>query len=80
MVSSAYHITKENRNATQSVAFMKMLIISGYFQHCEILVMDNARIHTTGEAECVAYYMWNIIIDGRSLHVKIMYLPNTALQ
>ena len=37
--------------------------------------MDNARIHTAGEAECVEYYLWNTVIDGRPLHVKIVFLP-----
>jgi hypothetical protein len=47
----AYHITKGNGNATHFVGFIKMLIVSGYFEHYDILVMDNARIHTAGEAE-----------------------------
>ena len=75
MSSIAYHITKENGNATQFVAFMKMLITLGYFLHNEILVMDNAHIHTTGEAACVEYYLWNTPINGLPLHVKIVYLP-----
>jgi hypothetical protein len=75
MVSIAYHITKEKGTATQFVAFIKMLIVTGYFEHQEILVMDNARIHTAGEAECVEYYLWNTVIDGRPLHVKIVFLP-----
>ena len=69
MVSIAYHITKENGTATQFVAFIKMLIVTGYFEHNQILVMDNARIHTAGEAECVEYFLWNTIIDGVPLHV-----------
>ena len=73
--SIAYHITKENGTATQFVAFIKMLIITGYFFHNEILVMDNARIHTAGEAQCVEYYLWNTPINGIPLHVKIVYLP-----
>jgi hypothetical protein len=75
LASIAYHITKERGNACQFVAFIKMLIISSYFEHQEIFVMDNAHIHTTGDAECVAYYLWNTIIDGRLLHIKIVYIP-----
>jgi hypothetical protein len=74
-VSISYHISKANGNATQFVAFIKMLIISNYFEHQEILVMDNARIHTAGEAECVEYFLWNTIVDGRPLHVKVVFLP-----
>jgi hypothetical protein len=73
--SMDYHITKENGNATNFVAFIKQLIIGGFFEHHEILVMDNARIHTAGEADCVEYHLWNTPIDGRPLHVKVVYLP-----
>jgi hypothetical protein len=73
--SMAYHITKENVNATQFVTFIKMLIISGCFEHYGILFMDNARIHTAGKAKCVEYYLWNMLCDGVPLHAKIVYLP-----
>ena len=66
---------RENGNANNFVAFIKMLIISGYFEHYDILVMDNARIHTAGEAGCVEYYLWNTLCDAIPLHVKIVYLP-----
>jgi hypothetical protein len=56
-VSIAYHFTKHNGKATQFVAFIKMLIITGYLEHFESLVMDNARIHTAGKAECMAYHL-----------------------
>jgi transposase len=52
-----------------------MLIVSDWFEHNRILVMDNAQIHTAGKAECVEYYLWHTIIEGRPLHVKIVYLP-----
>jgi hypothetical protein len=57
------------------VAFIKMLIVSNWFEYNKILVMDNAWIHMAGEADCVEYYLWNTMIDGRSLHAKIVYLP-----
>jgi hypothetical protein len=37
--SIAYQITKDNGNATQFVAFIKMLIVSNWFEHNGILVM-----------------------------------------
>jgi transposase len=68
--SIVYHITKENSNATQFVAFIKMLIINN-----EILVMDNAWIHTAGEAECVKFFYATPLYLDYPLHVKIVYLP-----
>jgi transposase len=52
-----------------------MLIVSNWFEHNKSLVMDNARMHMANEAECVEYYLWNMIIDGRPLHAKSVYLP-----
>jgi hypothetical protein len=78
VVSIAYHITKEKGTTTQFVAFINMLIFTGYFEHQEILVMDNARIHMAGEAKCVEYYLWNTGIDVRPLHVKIVFCPSGA--
>jgi hypothetical protein len=40
--SMAYHITKENGIATQFVGFIKMLLVGNWFEHTNILVMDNA--------------------------------------
>jgi hypothetical protein len=51
-----------------------MLIVNNWFEHNNILVMDNAEIHMASEAECVEYYLWNMVIDGRPLQVKIGYL------
>jgi hypothetical protein len=73
--SIAYHITKDNGNGTQFVAFIKMLIVSNWFKHNGVLVMDNAHIHMACKAECVEYYLWNTITDSRPLHVKIVHLP-----
>jgi hypothetical protein len=41
-----YRIDKENGSAATFVIFITALIISGFFKHEEILVMDNVRIHT----------------------------------
>jgi hypothetical protein len=37
--------------------------------------MDNARIHTVGEASCIETLLWDKIIDGRPLNVLVVYLP-----
>jgi hypothetical protein len=44
----AYRIDKENGTVETFVRFITALIISGFFLHEEILVMDNSRIHTGG--------------------------------
>ncbi len=73
-----YRIDKENGSAAKFVLFMTALIISGFFKHEEILVMDNARIHTGGEASGVKTLLWETPIDGRPLHVLVVYLPTRS--
>jgi hypothetical protein len=73
-----YRIDQENGSAATFVTFITALIISGFFKHEEILVMDNARIHTGGEAEGIESLLWDTPIDGRPLHVLIVYLPTRS--
>ncbi len=73
-----YRIDKENGSAATFVLFITALIISGFFKHEEVLVMDNARIHTGGEATGVETLLWETPIDGRPLHVLVVYLPTRS--
>jgi hypothetical protein len=73
-----YRISKENGSAATYLMFIKALIVMCYFKHEEILVMDNARIHTGGEASCIETLLWETPIDGRPLHVLVVYLPTRA--
>ena len=40
--------------------------------------MDNAAIHTGGVAEIVPDILWSTVIDGRPLHVLVLYLPTRS--
>ena len=71
-------ITKDNGNANSFVMFIKMLIVSKWLLHDEILIMDNARIHTAEEAVIVMDLLWDTVIDGRPLRNLIIYLPTRS--
>ncbi len=73
-----YQIDKEKSMASTFVLFIKVLIISCFFKHEEILVMDNARIHIGGEASCVETLLWETPINGMPLHVLVVYLPTQS--
>jgi hypothetical protein len=47
-VEKTVSIDKENGTAETFVRFIAGLIISGFVLHEEVLVMDNAKIHTGG--------------------------------
>jgi hypothetical protein len=67
-------IGRENGNAS-FVAFIEYLIGSRFFLRGEILVMDNAAIHTGAEAEIVEDLLWDVVVNGRPLNVLVVYLP-----
>jgi hypothetical protein len=73
-----YRIDQENGSSSTFLLFITALIVSGFFKHEEILVMDNARIHTGGEASGVEALLWETPIDGRPLHVLVVYLPTRS--
>jgi hypothetical protein len=74
----AYTIGQKNGDANSFLFFIELLISSRYLQHNEILIMDNAAIHTGGAAGIVESLLWNFILDGRPLRVLVVYLPTRS--
>ena len=72
------YITKDNGTSATFLLFIQMLILSGWFQHDEVLVMDNAAIHTSNETSVVEDLLWEAVVDGRPLRNIIIYLPTRA--
>jgi transposase len=73
-----YTIGKENGTAECFVAFCEMMVGSGWLRHNEIIVMDNAAIHTGGESADLEEFFWNTEVDGRPLHILVIYLPTRS--
>ena len=73
-----YHISKSNNTAKQFMSFMRALILDGWFRHLDVLVLDNAAVHTGGEAEFLVDMLWNYEIDGEPLRVLVVYLPTRS--
>jgi hypothetical protein len=73
-----YMIGRENDNAASFLAFIEYLIRTRFFLNGEILVMDNAAIHTGAEAEIVEDLLWDMVVDGPPLNVLMVYLPARA--
>jgi hypothetical protein len=73
-----WSIGRENGDSHCFVAFIKHLIQSGWLRHNEVLVMDNAGIHTGGDADIVEDLLWNTIIEGRALNVLTVFLPTRS--
>jgi hypothetical protein len=62
----AYHVGRENGDSVAFYVFICSLITVGYFLHNEVLVMDNATMHTGGAAENIKELLWNTVIGGRA--------------
>jgi transposase len=74
-----YRIDIENGSASTFVLFITALVISGFFNNEEILVMDNARIHTGEEAaEVWRHFFGRLPSMGRPLYVLVIYLPTRS--
>jgi hypothetical protein len=68
-----YRIDKENGLAETFVCFITALMISGLFLYEEVLVRDNARIHTGDETSCIKTLLWDTPSNGRPLNVLVVY-------
>lgn len=71
----AYHIERNNWTAVCFVAFISNMIKKGWLLHNEILIMDNATVHTGKQSSIVKDFLWYTVIDGRPLKILVIYLP-----
>ena len=74
-----YHtIGKNNGTAEAFTDFVNEMIINGFLRHGEVVIIDNAAIHTCGEASIVEQMLWDTVIDGMPLNVLVLYLPTRS--
>jgi transposase len=73
-----YTMGEQNGTAAAFVNFCQMMIQTRWLVHDEVLVMDNAGIHTGRESEDLVDFFWETIVDGRPLHVLVIYLPTRS--
>jgi transposase len=75
-----YTIGKENGTSEAFVGFLTYLIAKQFLLHDEFLIMDNATIHSRGNARVIKDMLWETIINGRPLHILVIYLPTRSLE
>ena len=73
-----YTIGRETNNAFSFMAFVEMMVMSRFLRHGEVLVMDNAPIHTGGAASSVEDFLWNQVVDGQPLRILVLFLPTRS--
>jgi transposase len=55
-----------------------MMVQTRWLVRKEILVLDNAGIHTRRESADLEQFFWETIVDGCPLHVLVIYLPTRS--
>lgn len=73
-----YFMGKDNGDANSFAAYIVLLIKVRWFEHGDILILDNAAIHSGGKAANIESYLWDTVIDGRPLHVLVIFLPTCS--
>ena len=73
-----YSIQRNNGTSESFMQFLTEAIFCGYLVHDEIIIMDNAAIHSKKAAKNVQDFLWNCEVDDRPLHVLIIWLPTRA--
>lgn len=69
----AYTIGKENGNAAAFLlAFIEYLLSISWFERGDVLIMDNASIHTGQEADIVEDLLWE------TMQVLVVFLPTRS--
>ena len=54
-----YHIAQDNGTAAAFTAYVETMISDNWFEPYDVLIMDNAAIHTGGEANILEDFLWN---------------------
>jgi transposase len=73
-----YTLGLENGNSTMFIAFMEFLIGQRWFERGDVLILDNAGIHTGSEATILEDLLWEAEIDGAPLNVLVLFLPTRS--
>jgi hypothetical protein len=73
-----YVIGKENGDLTSFAAYIMQLISSHWFEHGDVLILDNVAVHSGGDAGNVQDYLWDMVVDGRPLNILVIFLPTQS--
>jgi transposase len=67
-----YIISEDNETAASVKTYIQHLLVIGWFERGDVIIMDNAAIHTGAEATIVADLLW------REIQVLVVPLPTSA--
>lgn len=68
-------MSETNNDSNAFMAFLESMVTSGFLNHNDVVIMDNAAVHTSGAANVAQEFLWNQEVDGQALNVLVLYLP-----
>jgi hypothetical protein len=74
-----YSITNATNDSTNFLVFMSKTVGEGYFNRGDVVVMDNAAIHTGGDCHDLEDLLWEFPgHDGLPMQIGVLYLPTRS--
>ena len=77
-IATFHKIGKDNGTAKAFVEFIQDMIVSKFLHHGEALIMDNAAIHTGGEASCAEKPLWETVVNDKPLNILALCPPTCS--
>ena len=69
-----YNIQKNRGTSVSFMEFIVEMIACRFLRHNEVIVMDNAAIHSGGESTILEDILWNTVIDEKLLRIFLLPL------
>ena len=73
-----FTVNDEKNTAKHFMEYVKNMVADGFLIHNEVFILDNAAIHTGKESKDLEKYLWDTIVDGKPLHILVLFLPPRA--
>ena len=73
-----YILGEDNGNAACFTAYITLLITIGWFEHGDVLIMDNSAIHTGQASGIIKDLLWETVVNGRPLNCLVVPLPTRS--
>ena len=71
-----YSMGEGNHDSASYMAFITMAVAIGWLKRGDIIVVDNAVLHSGGNCEILSEFLWNApSLDGLTINVVVVPFP-----
>ena len=68
-------VLEKKRDLEGFMEFMSNLVLSGWLQHHDVIILDNVAIHTGGASRRLDDFLWDTIVGEAPLQITVLWLP-----